>query len=358
MDLLKTAHKKIILTFLFAIFIPSIIVGYISFNVFYKYRQSVEKLLNSALWSSGENAIETIENTLIEYEKRVLEEANILDLIQDEKVEASNRNWISLAKKYQGKLFIMDSDYQIISPLSGSKNVFEYSRLRETPANDYQKQIKIAEYLEFVEKDYAQAISQYKKSESVAVSLEQKSRSQEGRGRCLMVSKRFEEAKQIYHQLANQFSYVYNNAGHPYGIVATLQLFELAQQNNELIKGFELLFKLYEKINNGEWLINRAAYNFFTTEIEITFTSKQNLDAVQDILSSFRSLQQKPKVYKNILDFTALLEKRIIPKIKEMLDLFPMNYKTNTGRVLAMNNEEPYLVSYMILPNFKDDRTY
>ncbi|MCH8286789.1 hypothetical protein IIB79_09725 [candidate division KSB1 bacterium] len=82
------------------------------------------------------------------------------------------------------------------------------------------------------------------------------------------------------------------------------------------------------------------------------------MDAVQDILSSFRSLQQKPKVYKNILDFTALLEKRIIPKIKEMLDLFPMNYKTNTGRVLAMNNEEPYLVSYMILPNFKDDRTY
>lgn len=358
MDLLKTAHKKIILTFLFAIFIPSIIIGYISLNVFYKHRQSVERLLHSALWSSGENAIETIEKTLIEYEKRVLEKDNILDLIQDEKNEANNRNWISLTKKYQGKLFIMDSDYQIISPLSGSENIVEYSRLRETPANDYQKQMKIAEYYEFIEKDYARAISQYKKCESVAVSLEQKSRAQEGRGRCLMGSKRFEEAKQIYHQLTNKFGYVYNNAGHPYGIVATLQLYELAQQNKELKKGFELLFNLYKKINNGEWLINRAAYNFFTTEIENIFTNKQNLDAVQDIISSFRSLQQKPKEYKNILDFTALLEKRIIPKIKEMLDLFPLNYKVNTGRVLAMNNEEPYLVSYMILPNFQDDRTY
>jgi len=358
MNLLKSAHKKVILTFLFAIFIPSIIVGYLSFNVFYKHRQSVERLLNSTLWSSGENALETVENTLIKYEERILEPYNFRYLIQDETVETINKNWGASLKNFHGKLFIINSDYQIICPLAGSEKEMEYSDLKKTPANDYQKQIQKAEFFEFIEKDYVQAVSQYQKCQSIAISPEQISRALEGKGRCLLASKHFEETEQVYHKLANQFGYVHNNAGHPYGIVAVLQLFELAQQKQEQGRDLGLLLELYKDIQNGRWQLRRATYDFFTTEIESILNSQQNLEGSLEILSLFNNLQQKPAVYKNILNFTSLLERRIIPSIKERLDLSPKDYNSNTGRIHAMNNIDPYLVSYKILPNLKDNRTF
>lgn len=357
MDLLKSGHKKVILTFLFAIFIPSIVIGYLSFNVFYKHRQSVERLLNSTLWSTGENALETVENTLVGYEKRMLDSDNFHYLIQDEGGKAINQNWISLSTKYSGKLFILDPDYKIISPLAGNEQVLEYSHLKTTPSNAYQQQLQKAESFEFVEKDYSKAIDHYKNCKSLAVSPEEISKALAGMGRCLFRSRRFEEAQQTYQRLADQYGDVPNPAGHPYEITATLKLYELAQQNQELEKGFKLLLNLYEIIQAGEWSLHPAAYEFFTAEIESLFAAEQNLEAYPDILSSFDSLQKGPAVYKDILNFAAVLEKRIIPRIKEKLVLNPLDDESNTGRVLAQDNKEPYLVSYTLLPNLEDDRT-
>jgi uncharacterized membrane protein YvbJ len=49
-------HRKIILIFLLAIFLPLIIVGYLSLRTFSKRREVVKNLLESNLWISGESA--------------------------------------------------------------------------------------------------------------------------------------------------------------------------------------------------------------------------------------------------------------------------------------------------------------
>ncbi|MFC2156606.1 hypothetical protein ACFLT9_02085, partial [Acidobacteriota bacterium] len=45
--------RKTIVIFLLAIFLPTLIVGYLSFNTFAKRRESVSRLLESSLWTSS-----------------------------------------------------------------------------------------------------------------------------------------------------------------------------------------------------------------------------------------------------------------------------------------------------------------
>ena len=66
------AHRKIIFIFLLAIFLPSLIVGYLSLSAFSKRREAVKKFLESNLWISGEAALKSIEGTLLEQEKNAL----------------------------------------------------------------------------------------------------------------------------------------------------------------------------------------------------------------------------------------------------------------------------------------------
>jgi hypothetical protein len=54
------AKKKIVLIFLLAILLPSLIVGYLSLSVFSKRREGVKRLLESNLWITGEAALRSI----------------------------------------------------------------------------------------------------------------------------------------------------------------------------------------------------------------------------------------------------------------------------------------------------------
>jgi len=75
-------HRKIIFIFLLAIFLPLLIVCYLSLNTFSRRREAVKKLLESNLWISGEAALKSIEGTLFEYEKNALKPGNFIHLIQ------------------------------------------------------------------------------------------------------------------------------------------------------------------------------------------------------------------------------------------------------------------------------------
>jgi hypothetical protein len=54
------ARRKIVLVFLLAILLPSLIVGYLSLSAFSKRREGLKRLLESNLWISGESALRSI----------------------------------------------------------------------------------------------------------------------------------------------------------------------------------------------------------------------------------------------------------------------------------------------------------
>lgn len=70
------AKKKIVLIFLLAILLPSLIVGYLSLSAFSKRREGVKRLLESNLWITGEAVLRSVETALLEYEKEALRPEN------------------------------------------------------------------------------------------------------------------------------------------------------------------------------------------------------------------------------------------------------------------------------------------
>ena len=66
------AKRKIVLIFLLAIFLPALVVGFLSLNAFSKRREAVQRLLESNLWISAESALRSVEAALLEQEKEAL----------------------------------------------------------------------------------------------------------------------------------------------------------------------------------------------------------------------------------------------------------------------------------------------
>jgi hypothetical protein len=79
-------HRKIIFIFLLAIFLPLLIVCYLSLSTFPRRREAVKKLLESNLWISGEAALKSIEGALLEHEQKALKSENFIRLIQSKKL--------------------------------------------------------------------------------------------------------------------------------------------------------------------------------------------------------------------------------------------------------------------------------
>ncbi|NQT97909.1 MAG: hypothetical protein HQ562_09240 [Candidatus Marinimicrobia bacterium] len=352
------SYRKIILTFIIAIFIPSIVIGYFSFKVVSERRQSVNRLLESTLWISGENALNKIEQILLDYETSVLKSDNYRILTDDTKGVKYNSNWRFQSEKYRGRLFLIDKNFHIISPQTGFEKspVSSYSNME--PVNYNQGWMRNAENSEFVEKDYTQAIDQYLKAQSVAVTQFQKVKATGGLGRCLIASKRFEEARDVYQELSNKFGNINNEAGHPYGIISELQLYKLATQEGYDKKGLNRLLDLYKEIRNGKWLLPSKSYIFFIAEIESIFIGIGDIEGSEDVLDSYNYLQTQSSVYKSILEFTELLEYVIIPRITDKTDRHTFRAETVPERYHILSGETPVLISYTILPDFIKGQTY
>ena len=112
----KIVKRKTIVIFLLAILLPTLIVGYLSFNTFAKRRESVNRLLVSSLWTSGHAALQSIESRFFEIERQALKPENY----------SIPTNSSGMA----GRHFLIDEEYRIIFP---KKVPFESSSVSIEP---------------------------------------------------------------------------------------------------------------------------------------------------------------------------------------------------------------------------------
>ena len=120
-------HKKIIIIFLLAIFLPLLIAGYLSLSTFPKRREAVKKLLEANLWISGEAALRSIEGALSEYEQKVLRSENFIRLIQSKKADQVDFSSSIFSEVTMGKSFLLNNEFKIVFPeTAGSENAFPF----------------------------------------------------------------------------------------------------------------------------------------------------------------------------------------------------------------------------------------
>ena len=341
-------HKKVLIVFLLAIFLPSLIVGYLSLSTFSQRREAIKNILESNVRFSAEALLRSFEEKLYEYEDNALQSDNFLKIL---KAQGKNQTFIEynkILKNIAGQLFLLDSNYEILFPNTGNKDQYlsQYDRRRVN--SKFNNSFQRAETFEFTENNYTQAAEFYEKSFKNTSSQQYQAMALEGLGRCLLADNKYGQAYKVYEKLSTNYSFTLNKANHPYGIAARFRLYEISKRKKEN-KQEKILIDLYEQIKEGFWPINSFAFDFFISEIESEIT---------ELKKSYMEIKQKKSPYKGALNLTDLLNIEAISKIKAKQSIVQNSQEIIPERLFLNQNNEFFLISYKIFKNLQSNKTY
>lgn len=346
------AHRKTVLIFVLAILLPALVVGYMSLNAFSKRREAVRRLLESNLWISGESSLRAVEEALIEREKTALRPGNFASLAEPadsvRRENSQSGNLGSAEAKIPGAPFLLDDEFHIIFPKTGSERP-TFSRVEEVPAEtEFAKAFRNAETLEFARKDFARAARAYRGSVRLASSPREKAIALDASARCLMPSGNLKEAHTVYAELAEKYGQIQDKAGHFFGLTAALQVYEIDKRLKHDAAGLKVLLDLYRDLKAGEWSVSLPEYDFFTSEIQTALEEGIQDGRQAEIENSYRAAQADPSPYLQSLLSSEFLRRDVIPKIRERIGVSSMRGSPRPGpdRLLANDGKEYCLVSY------------
>ena len=352
------AHRKIIIIFLLAIFLPSLIAAYLSLSTFPKRREAVRNLLESNLWVSGEAALGSVEGALLDYEQEVLKPENFAPLIRPGNTDQAQYGSSLPGSDTAGQSFLLDEDFKIIFPETPAEEIPGIQFEGERANSRFGQLFRRAEHLEFSQKNYERAAGLYRECASLAPSERYLAVALEGRGRCLISAEKFDEASNIYHDLSNNYGQLLNKAGHPYGIVAMFQLYEIASEKKEEENSLQILTSLYKQIREGTWLISQPTYDFYISEIESILDEKLTDGRFPEIQMAYAELKEKQSPYRQALLFTDFLENNAVPEIKEKLSLSGTYHVVSRDRFPVPSGDNLFVVSYTVLPDLRPGKVY
>ena len=347
-----------VLLFLLAILLPSLVVGYLSFKTFSEKQKAVQNLLESSLWISGEAALEAIEDRLLALEESALQKESFVKRNQSGILKTNTDGISMISENLTGEPFLLDENFEIVLPRTVAFKTSNVEWEREITDSPFSKAFQKAESFEFAQREYSQALEEYRQCLSMAASEPQKAVVLEAMGRCCLGLKNYDEAYKINNELSTEYGQFLNKAGHPFGITASLQLFEMGEYLDKREEALGMVLRLFENLRNGEYLINLSAYEFFENEIQTILDAESKKSEFQEIMESYKKLKSKDSPYLKIVLFTDFLKREAIPKIRERQLLNRSGEDTYTGRFLAADNGNFCLVSYRTIPDFESLKTY
>ncbi len=358
-------RKKTVLIFSLAILLPALVVGYMSLGAFSKRREAVRRLLESNLWISGESALRTVEAALLEREEIALRAERFTGLSPEEKAEESSDRpdsaGTSSPPEIPGTPFLLNGEFLVVYPETGDERP-SFSSVEEiSPESGFSKTFREAETYEFSRKDFVGAARAYRESATLAPSIRARAMALEALGRCLWSSGRLTEAGNVYGELAAEYGWIQDKAGHFFGLTAGLQIYEIEKRRKREETGLRTLLALYQDLRKGKWPVSLPEYDFFSSEIESTLDSGFRDGEYPEIRKFFDALKDRPQPYLQSLLFTEFLKKEVVPKIRERIGVSSIrggDPRLRSDRLLADKGEGYCLVSYSPLPGFGGRETY
>ncbi len=348
-------HKKIIIIFVLAIFIPSVILIYLSYNTFIQRRETVKNILESNLWISGNNALDALENEITRVEKKVLNSDNFIPLIK--KDHLFFKDSFELLNQNTGMLFLLDSDFNMIQPKTINKEPVDTFKEIYNTRSSFGKIYRRAESFEFLQINYLRATELYNQCMKLTSSKHLQAIALEGKGRCLLKLKKYDLAKQTYKELARDYSHYLNRAGHPFGIVAALQLYEISISQNQKRKGLEELLLLYEKIRDGNWIFTKPVFDFFIVEIKSILNENIVQSEFTELKASYENLNDQISPLKRSLNLADFIRNEGISGIKKRT-LGKNNQNMDPEHFLIVKDNNLHLLSYTFLSGTRQNRYY
>ena len=351
-------HRRIILIFLVAILLPSLIAAYLSLSTLPKRREAVRNLLESNLWISGEAALQSVEGDLLEYEQNALRPDSFLRFVKTEPVFKNNIIPSRFSEDSLVEHFLLDSDFKLVFPETAKETAYGIASGTKTGYDQFDQSFEMAEFYEFSQNDYARAAEFYKKCTSYTLSEQLSAASLEGLGRCLMASEKYDEAEEIYNDLASGYGQSCNRAGHPFGIIAKYQLSEIARKKLDGQNSLDILLTLYKQIRIGTWPVSRSVYDFYIAEIESILNASFGKYKFPEAQETFDAIQKQPSSYGQTLLFTDFLERNVIPEIKEKVSLSATRENITPDRFPLTTGDSLHLVSWSVIPDLQTGKIF
>jgi len=343
-------HKKIIIIFISAIFIPSVILIYLSYNTFIQRRETIKNILESNLWISGNNALDALENEITKAEKKVLNSDNFIPLFK--KDHLSFKNSFELLNQQAGLLFLLDSDFNLIQPKILNKEPIDIFKEIYNSKSSFGSTYRKAESFEFSQKKYLKSIELYYQCIILTPSKNLQAIALEGKGRCLLKLKKYDLAEQSYKKLTGEYSQYLNPAGHPIGIVAALQLYEINISQNQKRKGLEELLSLYEKFRDGNWLLTTPVFDFFIIEIESILNENIVQGEFTELTKPYENLKNRISPLKESLILTDFIRNEGISRIRKNISA-KNNQNTDPKRFIIPKENNLHFISYALLQDLR-----
>jgi signal transduction histidine kinase len=348
-------RRKIIIIFLFGLIIPSLCVGYLSWNAFSQRREALKKVIESQLWISGETALKSIEEALLEYEKRLLDPENFTPLLDSSENHQEFKNPSSFSKEI---FFLLAEDFRIVFPQTGSENIPFAHWEQSLPDSPFSSLFQRAQFLEYNRKDLAQAADLYRQSCLVTPVKQLQAFALERYARCLVALKKNEEASQVYWNLLDEFSQYKNRAGHPYGVLAVLNLYYLSVPSQGERDPLRALLEVLGRLRTGEWQLNNSSYEYFSKEIERIVKKEISDETFPELSDYYTTILEKPSPYIKELEFKKILEESVIPKLKERITFSQYSNESQSGHFPVDSGDSNTLISYSRLGDISTDQFF
>jgi signal transduction histidine kinase len=348
-------RRKIVIIFLLGILVPSLCVGYLSWNAFSQRREALRKVIESQLWISGETALKSVERALQEYEDSILSPDNFapLSTLNERRQGLEKPSLLS-----REKIFLLDSDFRIVFPQAGSDDI-PFVRWEQTLSDSpFASLFQRAEYLEFNQKKYAQAAELYHRCSLSTPVKQLQAFALERYARCLVAMERYDEASRVYWKLLDEFSQFKNRVGHPYSVISVLHLNNIARRKQIERNLLVALVDVLGKLRNGEWQLNNSAYDYFSQEIEKILNTELSAEKYPGLQKSYRTLLEKPSSYLKELEFKKLLEENVIPILKDRIAFSRHSNEPQRGRFPVMSGGSNFLISFSRMGDIPSDQFF
>lgn len=348
-------RRKLIIIFLVGIFVPSLCVGYLSWNAFSKRREALKKVIESHLWVSGETALKSIEGALQEYEETVLNPGNFTPLFNSLEKGLPAEGTPSFPNE---RLFLLDSELKILFPQKGGDEIPLLHGQMIPSDSPFASLFERAEFLEFNRKDFGQAAELYRRCSLSTPVKQLQAYALERYAVCLLALQKDEEASRVFRKLLDEFSGFKNRAGHPYTIIATLQFSESVPYEQMDRTFIASSIDVLERLRNGEWQMNNSAYVYFSQEIERLLNRVFFEEKFPELEKEYKTLLATPSPYIHGLEFNTLLEEQVVPLIKDRIAFSRYSNEPHRGRFPVTEGESSSLISYSQITDSQSDRSF
>jgi len=298
MELSGKKRKKILFLFLFGIGLPSLLLGYFAFRGIQNDQALLEKRKLDDHRRTAEQIILSVDQSISEVENAFVKTLSDQENSDEPSFLRSLEDFKNQYPLVEDAFLFQNAD-DIRFP-AAELLFFPKESLTDSAVSSKQSSrnpnFLTAQQLEFRQKNYRNALSSYKKAMEQTKNLQFKGECLSAIARVQKKAKLFEEAIESYKKITEDYSQVRITDGIPLGLAARLELGLLYQEVSDIKNSIETHIGLYRSLINIEWLLEKAAYAFFSQAVKESIQDIFSQESLPSEIATFK------ETYQNLLN--------------------------------------------------------